>query len=432
MHTHKEQRHAVLFGGRSKKAQVYPEALCEAICRGIKRQIELDKTRQFIIATLEAPDSRKEEKAINAMLNNRDAGNEPAVCEDQEAELQQAWDDVSGKDLDPKMVRDARAEEMQHIKKTNLYTKVPRSKALKIGQKIVGVRWIDINKGDLVNLNYRSRLVAKEFNNSLRPDLFAATPPLEALKLIISMAMTENPGEKIMVNDVSRAFFCAPARRQVFVELPPEDADHKSMIGELNFSMYGTRDAAQNWGEECAGTMTNAGFIRGKASPCTFYHPDKNLRTYIHGDDYVTVGKEADLKWLRNKLEEKYEIKTQVLGPDKGDSQQIRILNRILTWTEKGIEYEADPRHAEIVIKELGLEDAKSVVTPGTKDEGTTKPDCEEALPSAKASEHRAHTARLNYLSADRPDISYSVKELARAMSAPTNGCWDKLKRLGR
>jgi len=196
--------------------------------------------------------------------------------------------------------------------------------------------------------------------------------------------------------------------------------------------MYGTRGAAQNLGEECAGTMVEAGFIRGNASPCTFYHADRSRRTYVHGDDYVTVGKDADLKWLRKKLEAKYEIKTQVLGPEKEDSQQVKILNRILTLTNKGVEYEADPRHAEIVIKELGLTDAKGVVTPGTKDEGTTKADCEKPLEGHKASEYRAHTARLNYLTTDRPDIAFSVKELARTMSAPTNGCWDKLKRLAR
>ena len=40
--------------------------------------------------------------------------------------------------------------------------------------------------------------------------------------------------------------------------------------------------------------------------------------------------------------------------------------------------------------------------------------------------------ARLNYLSPDRPDIAYAVKELARAMSNPNNGDWARLKRLGR
>ena len=36
-----------------------------------------------------------------------------------------AWDDVSGAALDPKGVRKAREEEIQYVKKMNLYTKVP-------------------------------------------------------------------------------------------------------------------------------------------------------------------------------------------------------------------------------------------------------------------------------------------------------------------
>ena len=39
-----------------------------------------------------------------------------------------------------------------------------------------------------------------------------------------------------MINDVSRAFFCAPAKRQVFVELPTGDRDSDDdLVGELNF-----------------------------------------------------------------------------------------------------------------------------------------------------------------------------------------------------
>ena len=71
-------------------------------------------------------------------------------------------------------------------------------------------------------------------------------------------------------------------------------------------------------------------------------------------------------------------------------------------------------------------------MTPGTKEEGRTKDDHERKLTESKASEYRAMTARLNYLTSDRPDIAFSVKELARTMSSPTEGCWERLKRLGR
>ena len=45
----------------------------------------------------------------------------------------------------------------------------------------------------------------------------------------------------------------------------------------------------------------------------------------------------------------------------------MRVLNRIVRITDGGLLYEADPRHAEMLIKSLNLEDAKSVVTPGIK-----------------------------------------------------------------
>ena len=77
-----------------------------------------------------------------------------------------------------------------------------------------------------------------------REDLFAATPPLEAKKMLFSLYASK---EKMCLDfiDVSRAYFHAKARRKLYVELPPEDAE-EGMCGKLEKSMYGTRDAAQN------------------------------------------------------------------------------------------------------------------------------------------------------------------------------------------
>ena len=49
----------------------------------------------------------------------------------------------------------------------------------------------------------------------------------------------------------------APARRRVFVESPLEDYQRgdEHMCGLLRYSLYGMRDAAQNWEEELATTL---------------------------------------------------------------------------------------------------------------------------------------------------------------------------------
>ena len=51
---------------------------------------------------------------------------------------------------------------------------------------------------------------------------------------------------KLEFIDIKRAYLQAPARRDLYVQLPTEDAD-EGMCAKLNKAMYGTRDAAQNW-----------------------------------------------------------------------------------------------------------------------------------------------------------------------------------------
>ncbi len=81
---------------------------------------------------------------------------------------------------------------------------------------------------------------------------------------------------KIDFIDVRRAYFHAPALKDVYVELPKEDwAPGK--CGKLNKSMYGTRDAAQNWEEEYTSVLVGIGFRRGKASPCVFSTKSETL-----------------------------------------------------------------------------------------------------------------------------------------------------------
>ena len=153
----------------------------------------------------------------------------------------------------------------------------------------------------------------------------------------------------------------------------------------------------------------------------------------MHGDDYVGTGTPEALRWMQNKLDAKYQVKTQLLGPGKGQCQQLKILNGVVTLHgQRGITYEADPRHVELVIEQLILKDAKTVSTPGTREEGRSKEDHKEALDEKESTRYRAVIARLNNLSPNRPDIAYAVKGLARAMAKPTNGDMQRLKRLGR
>lgn len=99
--------------------------------------------------------------------------------------------------MDPELVRQARKEEFEEIRKHHVYEKVDVTQCYNsTGKGPIGTKWVDINKGDSVHPEYRSRLVAQEIKVNKREDLFAATPPLEALKILFSLAVTEGVGYK--------------------------------------------------------------------------------------------------------------------------------------------------------------------------------------------------------------------------------------------
>ena len=85
---------------------------------------------------------------------------------------------------------------MTYIKRMRVDNRVKRSAKLAAGHKIIKVRWVDTSKGSDLCPNMRSILVAKEVNfaDKNRTYLFAATPPLEAKKWLISAAVTRNIG----------------------------------------------------------------------------------------------------------------------------------------------------------------------------------------------------------------------------------------------
>ena len=96
-------------------------------------------------------------------------------------------DDISGKDLDAELVREARYEELKVVDEMQVWELRPISECIeRIGKKPTKVRWVDVNKGEQAAPNVRSRIVAQDFRLDARPDLFAATPPLEYLRYLVS------------------------------------------------------------------------------------------------------------------------------------------------------------------------------------------------------------------------------------------------------
>ena len=89
---------------------------------------------------------------------------------------------MSGTESDAHLALKARLEGMEQFQKRGSCETVKEEVCWAVaGKGPIGTRWIDVDKSNVDNPEYRSRLVAQQFKRkSKENDIFAATPPLEA------------------------------------------------------------------------------------------------------------------------------------------------------------------------------------------------------------------------------------------------------------
>ena len=214
-------------------------------------------------------------------------------------------DATTGEALPPHLTpRAARREELAFMGDWKVWEEVPVQECWNTtGKPPLGGKWVDVNKGDDQNPLVRSRYVAMEIAKKTDKceDFFAATPPLVALRLVLSRVASNRShgrgGRKLLVIDARKAHFHALAERNLFVQLPPELAK-PGICAKLRRCLYGTRDAPARGEAFAAGELTAMGFKRGRASPCCFSHRSRDLVCVVHGDDFIFAGKEEELDWV--------------------------------------------------------------------------------------------------------------------------------------
>lgn len=168
--------HVISENGRTRAAHVYPQSLCKQICRGIQEQIEADRKGQFLLVGVDmgnATSSREVMREANQIIVQY-----RAVEENSEPELQWAWDDVSGADLDPKAVRKRQGKKKWNMSEGWCVTSkcLYNNANVKLEKSPIAARWIDSNKWDVDQFNYRSRLAVREVNTFKRDVFFRGEP----------------------------------------------------------------------------------------------------------------------------------------------------------------------------------------------------------------------------------------------------------------
>ena len=96
------------------------------------------------------------------------------------------WADVSGSELGPSLVLQARDEEIEQSRAHQVYEKVKEKVSWAVtGKAPGGTRWIDINEGGAAKPEYRSRLVAQQITCNLEEKNIFADAPTGGSKTIV-------------------------------------------------------------------------------------------------------------------------------------------------------------------------------------------------------------------------------------------------------
>ena len=190
--------------------------------------------------------------------------------------------------------------------------------------KILNGRWVLNDKGDMVHPDCRARYVACEVHTYDDHAFFAATPPLEAKRILLSQWASERVrnGERLKLHfaDARKAYFNGRCQRSRYLRLPRELGLNSNVIGKLERACYGTRDAGSIWEAYYAESLISLGFLQGKSSPCCFWHPTWNIHVVVHGDDFTALGTDAMLNKYETALAQCFDIKLRgKVGEDDSD-----------------------------------------------------------------------------------------------------------------
>ena len=197
-------------------------------------------------------------------------------------------------------------------------------------------------------MNVRSRLLAKQINTGKEQGLFAATPPLEALRMLLTATVTGFKPKVLMLNDVRRAKMYVRTTSDMYVSCAKTTTPSwatRTDAGSLQSRCMETKAAAHDWQLEVTRTMEDLGLKQSKASPCVFWHRQRDISAHVRGDDFVSSGERSVLEWLCKGLKKKFDTKMTMVGEDDDLAKEARVLNGIVRWhPRKRITYEAERR----------------------------------------------------------------------------------------
>ena len=198
---------------------------------------------------------------------------------------------------------------------------------------------------------------------------------------------------------------------------PPLGLRVKGKLWVLNRALCGTRMTSKCFGKLVAEVLTDARFETVSIVPNTYHHPQRDIDTVVHGDDFVAVAEDGQLDHFEQVLENSMEIRgVGRIGPRSLKHRKSAQACRQLEW--RRFAWEADPKLTEKLINMLNLKEGKGATTPGGKDIEKDDRDFDRELEYSDAKLLQA--------------IAHSVKTALQQMSKPAKLMHLRVARVAR
>ena len=331
------------------------------------------------------------------------------------------WDEYTGLQLDDKKTEIAMQSEKASFDRFHAMDDYPEED---IGnQKVIPMRWL---LHDRPMKGIKARMVVQDINRGGHQDTFAASPTTLGQRLLMRMSVVNGWG--LVVGDVSTAFLHAPLPEgSVVLVEPPPSLKKKGYVWKLNKAVYGLRQAPRLFQEFLARELEKVGWMRLLADPQFFVHPDGAMLS-IHADDLLLAAACADMEKFQKQISEHMVIKW---GDHFTNETWVKYLGREWCVVPHGIAVRLPSRYYDKLLDLMFMKDCKAIATPGAIS-ACPPEQAAQALSPEEVSRYRSVVGKIMWMLPERPDLSFSAKELARHVQAPTVGDYKSLKHLVR
>ena len=284
---------------------------------------------------------------------------------------------------------------------------------------------------------FKARLVAQGF--SQRPgwdffENFAPTIRLSVVRAIFALVAAEDMECDSL--DITTAFLNADLDETIYMKPPPGyeqySPEGKKLYCLLLKAIYGLKQGSRQWYLKLSEVMLQIGFKKVPSEPCLFVweRPGDRVVVPTYVDDMHIASSNTDgVATVKKELGQHFKLRD--LGPTKwflGIHITRDRPNRSLSISQR--QYCID------MLEDFNMADCHPVSTPmapGLRLTHDMCPQSPEEVEEMKLVPYGRAVGKLNWLAlATRPDISYTVSQLARFSSNPGPQHWQAVKRLLR